>query len=95
MDRFTKILNGLLTIFPKRSILDVWQGYEYASGCYIVSCFENFARKISLIFILDSVLFFLFVEWSDDKPSYTWLQNFNTSLFNLFNFLPTSIYYWC
>ena len=34
MKRFAKIVNGykLLTIFTKRSILDVWQGSEYASG---------------------------------------------------------------
>ena len=32
MDRFVKIVNSsnLLTIFAKRSFLDVWQGAEYA-----------------------------------------------------------------
>ena len=30
MERFTKIVNGFqpLTIFSKRSILDVWQGFD-------------------------------------------------------------------
>ena len=34
MERFAKIVNGyqLLTIFTKRSILDIWQGSEYASS---------------------------------------------------------------
>ena len=34
LERFEKIVNGLkpLTIFAKRSILDVWQGSGYASG---------------------------------------------------------------
>ena len=32
MELFSKIVNGgkLLAIFPKSSILDVWQGSEYA-----------------------------------------------------------------
>ena len=32
MERFAKIINGfqLLTIFAKQSLLDVWQGSEYA-----------------------------------------------------------------
>ena len=31
MERFTRIVNGFqaLTIFAKRSILDVWQCFEY------------------------------------------------------------------
>ena len=29
MERFAKLVKDL-TIFPKRSILDLWQGYEYA-----------------------------------------------------------------
>ena len=34
MERFAKIVNGWkpLTIFAKLSILDVLQGFEYASG---------------------------------------------------------------
>ena len=34
IESFAKIVNGFmpLTIFAKRSILDVWQGSEYASG---------------------------------------------------------------
>ena len=33
MERFMKLVNGQneLIIFTKRSILGVWQGYEYAS----------------------------------------------------------------
>ena len=34
MERFQKLVNGFkpLTIFSKRSILDAWQGSEYAYG---------------------------------------------------------------
>ena len=34
MDCFEKVVDGfeLLTIFPKLSILDVWQGFEYGSA---------------------------------------------------------------
>ena len=34
MERFAKIINSFqpLTTFAKRSILDVWQGSEFASG---------------------------------------------------------------
>ena len=33
MERFAQIINGfqLLTIFSKRSMLGVWQGFEYTS----------------------------------------------------------------
>ena len=36
MEHFAKIGNGFypLTIFAKRSILDIWQGSEYASGLF-------------------------------------------------------------
>ena len=32
---FEKIVNGFyqLTVFTKRSIIDIWQGSEYASDC--------------------------------------------------------------
>ena len=32
MERFAKIVNNFqpLTIFTNRSILDIWEGYEYA-----------------------------------------------------------------
>ena len=41
MERFVKTVNGvkLLIIFAKRSILDVWQGCEYAS--LLVKSFDN------------------------------------------------------
>ena len=34
MERFGKIVNKPFNIFVKRSILDVWQGSEYASVSY-------------------------------------------------------------
>ena len=39
MERFLKLVNGqnALIIFTKRSILGVWQGYEYASVLHICS----------------------------------------------------------
>ena len=38
MERFAQIVDGFqsLTIFTKRSILDVWKDSEYASGIYLV-----------------------------------------------------------
>ena len=44
---FTKINNGfpLLTVFVKSSILDVWQGSEYASG-FIDSFFRYFVYTV-------------------------------------------------
>ena len=37
MEHFAKIVNGLkpLTIFAKRSILDVWHGCEYTFTIYL------------------------------------------------------------
>ena len=39
MKHFVEIVNGFqpLTIFPKHSVLDVWQGSEYVSACHLKS----------------------------------------------------------
>ena len=44
MELFAKIVNDWksLTILPKRSILDVWQGFECASGIWIDSWVDSF-----------------------------------------------------
>ena len=49
MERFTKIVNCLksLTIFVKRSILDVWQGSEYAYAIYCIKMISK-TRKGSV-----------------------------------------------
>ena len=43
MLRFGKRVNGYLTVFTTHSILDVWQGSEYASGSRNL---ENFQENI-------------------------------------------------
>ena len=55
MERFVKTLNGFqpVTFFAKHSILDVWQGFEYAS-----KFIENKISSIHL-FIYSSTL----AEW--------------------------------
>ena len=45
MEPFGKIIKNFLrlTIFAKSSILDVWQGSEYASGIFSLSWMSRFA----------------------------------------------------
>ena len=42
MERFVKIVNGFLplTIFAKRFILDIWKGFEYATGTILKTYLE-------------------------------------------------------
>ena len=50
MERFAKIFNGLkqVTISTKHSILDVWQGLEYASKTKSMIYFQTTARQNGL-----------------------------------------------
>ena len=47
MERFAKVVNGwkLLIIFAKRSILDVWQGSEYASAGKALKYKQNIPQQ--------------------------------------------------
>ena len=53
MEYFAKIVNGFetLTIFAKRSVLDVWQGFEYASSSHQIFTISgnniSFSRNIN------------------------------------------------
>ena len=54
MELFAKIVNEwkLLTIFEKNSILDVWQGSEYASAQCKVNCLAKFWYMLEYILCL-------------------------------------------